>query len=215
MVALFRTRRERPRGNTPPSPRTTSRRLICLSPSNHELSKILRVNFALFGSTARSQHRNWKSRKIGFRDVAIALAPQAANQSYAAATKKYAEAFGPKLETLTAQLFLEKRTWWFPPEPGRGFVTSLNSRFFRESLHLLLAQLVSQISGLPDCQRNDGQGWISSTAASELAAVGDEQISECRGSGHICCTRHPAAFRSDGKYPYCEYWEMAATRTLG
>ena len=53
---------------------------------------------------------------------------------------------------------------------------SLTRVFFRKSLHPLLAQLVSQIFGLPDCQRNDGQGRIFSAAAGELAAVGDEQI---------------------------------------
>src|SRR5215469_2794927 len=72
-----------------------------------------------------------------------------------------------------------KRSFSESPLPGlsRGECSCCQRvKFFRKPLHLLLAQLVGQIFGLPDRQRNDGQSGILSATAGELTAVGDEQI---------------------------------------
>jgi hypothetical protein len=133
LVALLRTRRERPRGDDPAEPQDNFATPHSSFPEHHELSKILHVNFALFGTTARSQRRDC-SRDVGFRDVATALAPRAANQSDAAATKKYAQAFGPKLETLTAQLF--PKIILSPARTGEGIRDIIGSRFFFASRYI-------------------------------------------------------------------------------
>ena len=67
-------------------------------------------------------------------------------------------------------------------------------RVLSQSLHLFLAQLASQIFGLPNCQRDYGQGRIFSPAAGELAAVGDEQVRNVVGLAIFVANAIPRLF---------------------
>jgi hypothetical protein len=49
------------------------------------------------------------------------------------------------------------------------------------SLHLLLTQLIGQVSGLPDRERHDGQRRVLGAAGRELTAVRDKQIGNVMG----------------------------------